>query len=128
VRAKKTTLARKLIRSQNFYCPLCGKVMTMQTCNVDHILPKSRGGSNALSNLRLTHILCNQMRGNKMPGYLSELEFPLKNQERVERRRKKKQKRDEEITIDYTKMIQKRMDKYYNEVNRRYQEIHPLPL
>lgn len=44
-------------------CELCGKPMHRFT--VDHIVPKSKGGSNELSNLRLTHERCNRVRGNK---------------------------------------------------------------
>lgn len=34
---------------------------------VDHILPRSLGGSDGLENLRLAHHRCNSARGNRMP-------------------------------------------------------------
>ncbi len=123
MRSKKIALARRRIRDQNFNCPLCGKIMTFKACNVDHIIPKSRGGSDALTNLRLTHLQCNILRGNSMSSHEEELAHPLKNKRHIERR-KKKRERDADITIDYTKAIKIRMDKYYAEVDARY--IHPL--
>jgi 5-methylcytosine-specific restriction endonuclease McrA len=35
--------------------------------DVDHILPKSLGGTFAMSNLQLTHKRCNRAKGNLMP-------------------------------------------------------------
>lgn len=33
--------------------------------SVDHVVPRSKGGSDDLANLRLTHWTCNQKRGNR---------------------------------------------------------------
>lgn len=35
---------------------------------MDHIVPKSKGGSNGRDNLQLAHPFCNQSKGNRMPG------------------------------------------------------------
>lgn len=116
---RKIRLARDLIRKQDFDCPLCGRIMTFKTCNVDHIIPRSRGGSNARLNLRLTHVVCNRLRGNKLPSGLSESDYPVQE--------KHKRKKDAYTTTDYTTAaMKKRMTKYYEEVDARYQEIHTL--
>lgn len=39
--------------------PLHGKYITF-----DHIIPRRDGGSDALTNLRLAHRRCNELRGN----------------------------------------------------------------
>lgn len=66
--------ARRLLWSrQRGRCALCGDEMTMATngidrdYDVDHILPKSLGGTFAMSNLQLTHKRCNRAKGNLMP-------------------------------------------------------------
>ncbi|NDE02585.1 MAG: HNH endonuclease [Gammaproteobacteria bacterium] len=33
--------------------------------SIDHVIPRSRGGSDDLANLRLTHWGCNRKRGNR---------------------------------------------------------------
>lgn len=38
----------------------------------DHIMPKSRGGSNSLENLQTMCSRCNQSKGNKIPSRISQ--------------------------------------------------------
>lgn len=55
-------------------CPLCGKPidLTLKTphplsCELDEIIPFSRGGSpTSFDNTQLTHRICNQRKGNKI--------------------------------------------------------------
>jgi HNH endonuclease len=45
-------------------CWLCGE---SGADTVDHIVPRSLGGTNALTNLAAAHALCNKRRGNRAP-------------------------------------------------------------
>src|SRR3954465_1294169 len=38
--------------------------------SVDHVIPRSRGGTNDPSNLRLAHRRCNGQRGSRLPELL----------------------------------------------------------
>jgi 5-methylcytosine-specific restriction endonuclease McrA len=51
-------------------CEICKKPFgkTNKNKTVDHILPKSKGGGNALENLQLAHRGCNIRKGNKILG------------------------------------------------------------
>ena len=51
-------------------CWLCLLWVEEEDASVDHVLPRSMGGTRAMRNLRLAHKLCNQMRGNKFPDTL----------------------------------------------------------
>ena len=42
-------------------CRLCGKLVTGRG-DVDHILPKSRGGTDALENLQYVHVECHSRK------------------------------------------------------------------
>ena len=44
-------------------CELCGHPLAK--VSVDHIIRKSKGGTDELLNLRLTHYKCNQKRSSK---------------------------------------------------------------
>jgi 5-methylcytosine-specific restriction endonuclease McrA len=44
-------------------CWLCGRD---GADSADHVLPRSRGGSDALENLRPAHRACNSARGNRV--------------------------------------------------------------
>lgn len=51
-------------------CWLCGRPMKFDNprrltgATLDHVLPRSRGGSNDLANLKLAHRVCNERRAD----------------------------------------------------------------
>ena len=45
-------------------CDYCNNLFDPLAASLDHILPKSRGGSNELENLHLVCFSCNLMKGN----------------------------------------------------------------
>ena len=63
-------------------CGICGELvdLTLKSGSmgseygpsIDHVIPRSRGGSDDLSNLRLTHWVCNRKRGAGAPGDMSQ--------------------------------------------------------
>ncbi|MEH2168583.1 MAG: HNH endonuclease [Nostoc sp.] len=52
-------------------CWWCGHCITTDKLTIEHLFPKSRGGSNCLENLRLACLTCNRSRGNSLfpPGW-----------------------------------------------------------
>lgn len=59
---------RKIVTARDISrpCPICGHGrlgLDGQLTEVDHITPASHGGTNHVSNLRLTHRSCNRSRG-----------------------------------------------------------------
>lgn len=76
---KKQTLKRrkkllKLFESQGGACHICGEQMDLpdfqsnyrrpRDATLDHYVPRSKGGTWALTNLRAAHSRCNLYRGN----------------------------------------------------------------
>ncbi len=65
---------KRAIASLEPYCAICNgyidleaKAFTPNACEVDHIIPTSRGGAlYELENLQLTHTRCNRQKGAKM--------------------------------------------------------------
>lgn len=45
-------------------CWLCGKALDVERATLDHVLPRSMGGQDALDNLRLAHFRCNVRRSS----------------------------------------------------------------
>jgi len=67
-------LSRKnLQRRDNFCCQYCGK--KTHTLTIDHVIPKSRGGSDTWDNLVTACVKCNNKKGNRTP---EEARMPLK--------------------------------------------------
>lgn len=67
--AKSTEWLRKVRRLRyrdGDDCWLCGHALGTNV-TLDHVVPKSKGGSNNIENLRLAHFECNQRRGNADP-------------------------------------------------------------
>lgn len=60
----------KIIDRDGAACWLCGKLIDLNVegrsrATIDHVIPKSKKGTNRLENLKLAHASCNQRRGNK---------------------------------------------------------------
>jgi ATP adenylyltransferase len=57
---------KRLMRKGNNRCAICGLGVDLASANLDHIVPRSKGGRNDIFNLRVTHRTCNTKRGNQM--------------------------------------------------------------
>jgi 5-methylcytosine-specific restriction endonuclease McrA len=55
-------LTRATLRQYGRTCHLCGQP---GATTADHVIPRSKGGTDALSNLRPAHFHCNRMRWDK---------------------------------------------------------------
>ena len=55
----------KLVISDGRRCAYCG--LEEVPLEIDHIIPKSRGGANRLQNLALSCKECNSVKANKLP-------------------------------------------------------------
>lgn len=63
---KKVELTRKnILRRDNHRCAYCGR--TTPPLTVDHILPRSRSGSDTWENLVAACVRCNNRKGNRTP-------------------------------------------------------------
>src|SRR3954453_21612141 len=62
----------RMLRQLPARCGICGQWITHPgTCDVDHIVPVEHGGTDAPSNLRLTHASCNRGRRVKPARYVA---------------------------------------------------------
>ena len=67
VSAKTLKRMQAMLKKQCGKCPLCtGFIYDLNQANIDHIIPKSRGGTNTLKNMQLAHKSCNHRRGNQL--------------------------------------------------------------
>src|SRR5271163_2323876 len=56
-------------------CWICGKSFKLkERPTLDHVKPKSKGGSHRFSNLKIAHMKCNTSRGNNWTPPQSETE------------------------------------------------------
>lgn len=64
---KKIELSRKnVLRRDNFHCQYCNSSAGSQL-TIDHIIPKSRGGTDVWENLVTACLKCNNRKGNRTP-------------------------------------------------------------
>ena len=63
--AKKSTIKRVMFGGRSrVECHYCRRVLTFNETTLDHVLPKSMGGTFAISNLVLACLECNQRRAD----------------------------------------------------------------
>ncbi len=66
-------IRRMLRRLQDELCPICGGHMPLRHENkhlyptLDHVIPRSLGGANAIGNLLVAHAICNVRKGSSIP-------------------------------------------------------------
>lgn len=68
-------LASLVVTEYGAVCWLCHRPIDLDAprrgplgLSVDHVIPRSKGGTNALDNLRPAHLHCNSKRGNRTPA------------------------------------------------------------
>lgn len=59
-------------------CAYCGKKLHYKDCTIDHVHPRSQGGSDDLDNLVACCFFCNQAKGNKSLKEFQEYLYNLK--------------------------------------------------
>ena len=60
----RTNLVRRTLAAKGRVCWLCGRT---GATSVDHVVPRSLGGTDADDNLIPSHLPCNAARGNRAP-------------------------------------------------------------
>ena len=67
-RQKRAKLSRAAVFARdNMTCQYCGKLFPAKRLNIDHVLPRSRGGGSSWANLVLSCVPCNTRKGNRLP-------------------------------------------------------------
>lgn len=61
----------KLLARYDGCCGICGLAVNPQTFEVDHIIPRSKGGTHCYANCQPAHAWCNRLKGNLMPEEVS---------------------------------------------------------
>jgi len=56
----------KATNSGHVLCYVCGIHVEWKLATLEHILPRDRGGTNAESNLAISHCKCNNLKGNNI--------------------------------------------------------------
>jgi 5-methylcytosine-specific restriction endonuclease McrA len=59
---------RNLLHHYGWRCAYCGEKFTGEKLNLDHVLPKSRGGETNWANVVVSCIPCNKRKGNRLPS------------------------------------------------------------
>ncbi|MEO5360614.1 MAG: HNH endonuclease [Nitrospirota bacterium] len=111
----------EVFKRDGFACAYCGKTPPSVTLEVDHIDPKSKGGSNDLNNLITACFDCNRGKRNvplnKIPAKLNEnIEILKMQEEQIREYRKYVKKVEERISADIEEI-----DSIFTEQYKDYQ-------
>jgi 5-methylcytosine-specific restriction endonuclease McrA len=58
----------KMLEEQNGVCYICGRTMQENEITVDHVIPRAKGGTDSVQNLKLAHERCNHAKDDKLIG------------------------------------------------------------
>ena len=58
---------KNLFLRDNYLCQYCGEIGTERSLTIDHVIPKSRGGTSKWDNLVASCKRCNTVKGNRTP-------------------------------------------------------------
>lgn len=73
---RRETIYKMIKRKHNGLVPCfcCGKHVKTNSATLEHIIPISKGGTDDMSNLSISHNVCNQRRGAEISdGYTNAL-------------------------------------------------------
>jgi 5-methylcytosine-specific restriction endonuclease McrA len=63
---------RAKLFAENSCCRYCSIELHYRRATLDHVIPRSRGGSNAISNLRISRKFCNMAKAARLSEELLE--------------------------------------------------------
>jgi site-specific DNA-methyltransferase (adenine-specific) len=66
----KKTVKEQLYKEQKGLCNACGKYFDIWNMEIDHIIPKSKGGGDYYENYQLLCSHCNKLKGNRTMEYV----------------------------------------------------------
>lgn len=67
----------RLLERDGYWCGICDSgIEEGESIHVDHIVPRSRGGSDEIPNLQLAHKRCNIWKGTRLQSELDYAECP----------------------------------------------------
>lgn len=75
-----------LLQLYDHSCLYCDKHLTIESCTLEHLLPRSKGGGNELINLAPACSLCNVIRGNEEFSSFVFRTYPLDIRTRIQAR------------------------------------------
>jgi len=73
-RLTQATKVAKIKARDGNECYLCNMPLTEEDMTMEHLIPKSKGGSSRIDNLKLAHGRCNVLKGDRL---IEELELPF---------------------------------------------------
>lgn len=103
----------KVLMRDGFKCRYCGKSADEKELEVDHIIPRSRGGSSDLSNLVTSCFECN--RGKRDKSLITETpEVEISEQTKIALEAYKKKVQEEDATRVFINYFLKRIPHEHN--------------
>ncbi|MGA2885251.1 MAG: HNH endonuclease [Halobacteriota archaeon] len=62
----------RVVRRDNSTCRICGKYLSDNEIEFDHIIPRSKGGSAEENNIQVTCLDCNRKKSSRIPRAIAD--------------------------------------------------------
>lgn len=67
--SSKKVIRKRIIKLYGDKCHLCDEVTPKEDRTIDHLIPKGKGGTNDIENLRLAHMFCHRLKNDIETGF-----------------------------------------------------------
>ena len=63
----KDAIINRTMETKDYKCQYCGKKLPTKELNMDHVIPRDRGGGTSWENVVISCIRCNSKKSNRLP-------------------------------------------------------------
>lgn len=113
-----------ILKMYDGHCAYCGGKLCRGTVTIDHVFPKSHGGTRQLSNIKPSCAFCNLIKGSRsINSFRQRLKQEIDNKTKLEKEIRKRYKVADGKIEFYFETIERNRKSYTQRMNEAFKQI-----